>query len=121
MKTHLLGLSAAALLLAATAAQARPDPVIQAFLAQAQSKAEADVAAAGVDLSARTVRVRAEIGSEGRLAGVRVLDSTGSGETDFNLARAVQHVRLTDVPPGLIGANLTLVLGHAGLVQAKAQ
>jgi len=120
MRMQLLGLSAAALLLAGVA-QASPDPAIQAFLAQAQSKAESQVNAAGVDLNAHSVRVKAYIADEGRLASVHVADSSGSRDLDDHIERAVKQVRLTDVPPGLVGATLTLQLGHGPLAQAKAR
>jgi TonB family protein len=120
MKTHLLGLTAAALLVAAGTASAA-DSQLQAFFADAQAKATSQLAHAGVDLAGQGVRVKAHVDSEGELSNVHVVSSTASRDVDYNVETALRRVRLAYVPPQLIGSDVTLALGQAPLVQAKAR
>ena len=120
MKTPILGLTAAALLLAAGTASAA-NSELQSFLADAQAKASAQLVRAGVDLSGQGVRVKAHVGAEGELSNLRVVSSTASRDVDYSVETALKHVRLAYVPPQLIGSDLTLALGQPPLVQAKAR
>lgn len=119
MKTPILGLAAAALVLAAGTASAAGSQ-LQGFLADAQAKAASQLANAGVDLSGQSVRVTAHVGV-GELSNVRVVATSGSRDVDYKVESALRRVQLAYVPPQLIGYDLTLALGQPPLVQAKAR
>lgn len=120
MKTPFFGLAAAALLMAAGTASAA-NSELQSFVADAQAKASAQLARAGVDLSGQGVRIKAHVGAEGELSSVHVVSSMASREFDDRVEAALKHVRLAYVPPQLIGSDLTLSLGQRPLVQARAR
>jgi hypothetical protein len=118
MNTKLFAAAAAALSLAAGVALAAPDRAVQAVLDDAYSQAQAQVR--DLDLSAHPAKARAYVDAEGRLIGVRVVESTGSRDADYRVETAIKRVRLRDVPPGLIGAQVNLAFGPADTRLAKA-
>ena len=120
MKTPLFMLTAAACSLVAGAAAAATAPsVLEAFVTDAQAQAEARFAAAAVDRDARSGVVQAYIGADGRLKGVRVVSAESPCAGDRDVQRAVHAMRFDDVPPELIDARLTIVLGPAKATLAK--
>jgi hypothetical protein len=120
MRTLLLSLSAAGLLLAASTAQAVTSPEVRRFLDDGRAAADARLAKAGVSLDGRTADVRAVVGSDGRLMGLHVVRSSGSLETDAAIEKALNHMRVDGAPPLLGGAQVTLSVGEAPLVSASA-
>jgi TonB family protein len=119
MKTQLLALGAAGFLaLSATLAQASPDAQVQSFLKKVEAQADGRLAAAGVDLTGRTVTVKATVDSEGLLYGVHVVRSSGSRDADFAVEQALHRLRVNDTPTELAGADVTFVIDH-GLQQAS--
>lgn len=109
MKTSIVALSAAALLLA-SAAQAAPSTA-QRFADETESAAEGRLAEAGVDLAGQPLTVRASVGGDRRLSSVKVVKSTGSRDLDDRAARVLRHLKLSDVPGEAVGRDITLVLG----------
>jgi TonB family protein len=121
MKTQLLALGAATLLaLSSTAALASPDAQVQAFLKKVETQADGRLAAAGVDLTGRSVAVKATLDSQGLLYGVHVVRSSGSRDADYAVEQALHRLRVNDAPAQLAGADLTLVIDH-GLRQASVR
>ena len=119
MKIPLFVFGAAAFLLTSGAAQASPDGRLQSFLDRAEAQAQSIAVAAGCDLDAQAIKVRAYIDAEGRLKSVQVVGSSGSRDTDRAVEQSLRHLQLADVPGELIDANLTFLLGHAGAAAAK--
>jgi hypothetical protein len=116
MNTQLLGLGAAALLLAVSAstsafASAAPD--------QIQSRAEALLQAAGIDEQGPPVTVRAQVNPDGHLAELQVLRTSGSPERDQAVANVLDKLLVADAPIGLLDGAVTLKVGHEGLAQAQ--
>jgi TonB family protein len=116
MNEQIFAAAAAASLLAATMAHATPNATLQAFLDDAYSQARAQLA--GAEIS-QPVKVRAYVDSDGRLAAVRVVNSSGSREADYRVQSAVKKVRVSYVPPALIGAQVNLAFGPADAQVAK--
>jgi TonB family protein len=109
MKAQFLKLSAAGLLLAAatsfaTAAELQPVP------RRTQAQADRLLSAAGVDVQAQSVSVRASIDPDGRVTGVNVLRSSGSRETDRVVEAVLKRVIRADPPLGLTDGTVTLTL-----------
>jgi TonB family protein len=120
MKTQVLGLSAAALLLAASAAHAAPSET-QAYAERAQARAEALLRDAGVDLTGQSVAVRATVRSDGHLSGVYVVDSSGSRDVDHAVETVLRKVVVGDAPLGLIGGAVTIRVGPPPIVRAEGR
>lgn len=119
MKTSFFVLGAAALLLTSGAARAAPERPLQSFLDRAEAQAQSLAVAAGCNLDAQAIQVRAYIGPEGRLKSVQVVGSSGSRDTDRAVEQSLRHLQLENVPDQLIDAKLTFFLGHAGAAPAK--
>ena len=114
MKTQVIGMLAAGLLLSAGAAQAAVDRDVQAFVDRAQAQVRAKVSDCGADLTRGQVKITAYIWSDGRLTGIHVETPDGLRASEAAITAAVRKVRLDDVPTGLSGAKLTFFLGHGG-------
>ena len=117
MIAKLFAASAAALSLAASVAQAAPEPAVQALLDDAYSQAQAQIR--DLDLSARPVKARAYVDGDGRLSAVHVVESAGSRDTDDRVESALKQVRLHYVPPALIGAKVNFAFGAPDTRLAK--
>jgi hypothetical protein len=117
MNAKLFAAAAAALSLAAGVAQASPDRAVQAFLDDAHSQAQAQLG--DLDLAAHPVKAWAYVDGQGRLTAVRVVQSAGSRDADYKVETAIKRVRLHDVPPALIGAQVNLTFGPADTQLAK--
>ncbi len=117
MNEQIFAAAAAASFLAATAAYATPNATLQAFLDDAYSQAEAQLA--GAELG-QPVKVRAYVDGDGRLTAVHVVNSTGSRDADYRVEAALKKVRVHYVPPALIGAQVNLAFGPADARLAKA-
>jgi hypothetical protein len=118
MNAKLFAAGAAALALAASAAHAAPDRAVQAILDDAHSQAQAQLG--DFDLAAHPVKARAYVDAEGRLIAVHVVQSAGSRDADYQVESAIRRVRLHEVPPALIGAQISLAFGPADTRLAKA-
>ena len=119
MKTFLAA-SVAALLFVGSTAQAATS-ALQQFENRAETQALAKLGAAGVDLTGHSVAVRATVDSDGRLAGVHVVRSSGSRDTDASVETALRKLAVADAPPALIGAAITLNLGGGAAVQSTGR
>jgi TonB family protein len=120
MKAQLLMLTAASLLFAGASAHAAPASALDQFVDRAHVQADSRLAAAGITPAA-PVAVRATLGADGKLNGLRVTRSSGSRDTDYAVEQALKRMAVADAPAALIGANVTLTLGPAPIVQAKAR
>lgn len=123
MKTQLISIAAAALLVGLPAAQAHaaPNAEVREFLSGAAAKADAQLAASGVHLDGTAVKVRAAIGSDGRLNGLSVVETSGSRDTDAAVEASLKRLPVGYVPPAVAGRNVILTLGQPAIVQAKAR
>jgi len=123
MKTQLLGLGAAALLLAASAssahAAAHSDP--QRYADRLQAKTEALLLAAGVDAQSPPLSVRARVRPDGHLITVQVLRTSGSPQLDQTVAEVLRKVLVTDAPIGLLDGAVTLNVGRRAIREADAR
>jgi TonB family protein len=119
MKSHHFLAGAAAVLLAASQANAAPTE-LQSYVDRAQTKADVLLNAAGVDLQSRSVSVRATVAADGRLAGVSVVRSSGSRDVDHSVETVLRKLLVTDAPVGLIGGTVTLNVGGAPMQSAQA-
>jgi TonB family protein len=121
MNTHLL-LSAAALILAASAAVAGPSES-ERYASKAVARADALARQTGVDFKAQPVSVRAAVDVDGRVRSVQVVRSSGSTVADRAAEAILRKLVVADPPTGLSDGAVTLNLGpakgpaekHAGL------
>ncbi|MDB5444655.1 MAG: hypothetical protein JWP86_2630 [Phenylobacterium sp.] len=120
MKKLFLSLGAAGALLVAGAAHAQSD-TLQTFVDHVQAQAQSQVTAAGVNPHNDPMAVAAYVGPEGQLRDLRVISSSGSRDTDEEVAQTLRGVRVSHVPADLLQAKLTIFLGGAGVALAKAQ
>jgi TonB family protein len=121
MKTQLLGLTAAGLLLAATSAAATTTPwQSQTYADRVQARADALLRAAGIDAQSQPVTVRARVNPDGHLAGVQVLHTSGSPEVDRAVADVLRKVLVADAPVGLLDGAVTLNVGQGAGRPAQA-
>jgi hypothetical protein len=107
---------AAAVMLMAPAAHAAPSPEVTEFLRKTAARAEARVAAAGVRLAGGSLKVRAQVGVDGRLGNPYVVRSSGSRSTDTAVESALRWMPVY-APAGLTGRSVTLTLGNGSLAQ----
>jgi TonB family protein len=122
MNTQLLGLTAAALLLAASASPAAATPTdSQRYADRLQAKTEALLLAAGVDAQSPPVSVRAQVRPDGHLTTVQVLHTSGSPQLDRTVAEVLRKVLVTDAPVGLLDGAVTLNVGRGAIRQADAR
>jgi TonB family protein len=122
MKTQLLGLTAAGLLLAATSAAAVTTPwESKAAADRLHAKTDALLHAAGVDAQTPPISVRARISPDGHLIGVQVLHSSGSPEVDRAVADALRKALVTNAPIGLLNGAVTLNVGQGAGQLAEAR
>ncbi|HZZ31731.1 MAG TPA: TonB family protein [Phenylobacterium sp.] len=116
MKTQLPGLTAAALLLAVSAAapafaSAASPWLSQAYSDRVQSQADALLQAAGIDGQGPPVTVRAKINPDGHPADLQILQTSGSPERDEAVANVLRKVLVNDAPVGLLDGAVTLKVG----------
>jgi|GEM_PF-4661656 len=97
-----------------------PSPELKRYLRRAQTRAGTMLKAAGVDITAYTVAVRAEVSFEGAVTDVRIVRSSGSWLVDDALEGVLRRILRDDPPLGLIGGAITLRLGPAPRTPAKA-
>jgi TonB family protein len=116
MKTIPLMLSAALLALGGTAQAANRD--VTDYLQRAGATATAELTAAGVD-AGKGLKIQARVSSDGRLAGARVVDSSGSLETDRKAAQVLRRLRVGAPPNVLIGADVNIAIGAEPVLQAQ--
>jgi TonB family protein len=122
MKTQLLGLSAAALFLAAASASAASIASdSRQYADRIEAKAEALLRAAGIDPQTASVSVRADVRPDGHLTTVRVLRTSGSPDIDRAVAEVLRKALVADAPVGLLDGAVTLNLGQGVGAQAQAQ
>jgi TonB family protein len=121
MKTQLLGLSAAALLLAAASPSAATPSESRLYADRIEAKAEALLRASGIDLQGPAVSVRAEVRPDGRLTDVRVVRTSGSPDLDRAVAEVLRKALVADAPVGLLDGAVTLNVGQGVGLQAKAR
>lgn len=112
-------LLSAALLTFGGAAHAASRDVTE-YLQRAGAAATADLSAAGVEAGAGLI-IQARVTSDGRLAGARVVTSSGSLETDQRAAKVLRRLRVKAPPPVLIGADVKIAVGLEPLPQAQSK
>ena len=117
MKTTLLMLSAAGLFLVAGASHAGPREV-QAYLDDASARASAQLAAEGVHSD--DLRVKARIGSDGRVHTLSVSGAT-SLEAELKARQALRGLKVDRPPAELAGRAVRLAVGPSPVLQAKAR
>jgi TonB family protein len=120
MKTQILALSAAALMLAATAAAATPAESEQ-YANRLLPKAESLLNAAGIGPQTQPVSVRATVSPDGHVTRLQVLRSSGSPDTDRAVVTVLRKVLVTDAPVGLLDGAVTLNVGQGIGLQAQAR
>jgi outer membrane biosynthesis protein TonB len=106
-------LVAAGVTLAAGGAQASSEGQVQTLLDRARTQAEQTLDRAGVDMEGRTLTVRFYLDSSGRLKAPTLVRSSGSRTLDIAVESAL-HDLVVAVPNNMIGAQLTLRVGHRG-------
>jgi outer membrane biosynthesis protein TonB len=132
MKAQLLMLSAAGLLLAAsahpsaaasaaTSASGAAPTELQLFTAQAEARADRLLIDAGIQADDPPVSVRANLASDGHVTGLDVVRSSGSRDIDRKVQAILQRVLLSNPPVGLINGAVTLNVGagHAAAAAAR--
>ena len=118
MKTRFLALSAAGLLFASASHAAVSE--LQQYTDRAQARAASLLRKTGLDFNAQPVSVRATIGLDGQLRGLQVVRSSGSPDTDRAVKTVLRRILLLNAPLGLTDGAVTLNVGQAPIVQAKA-
>jgi hypothetical protein len=120
MKTQAPMLAAAALLAATAARAATGGPAyVNQFINREETQAQAQLAAAGVNLNGRTATVQVTVNGDG-LDGAHVVSSSGSAATDDAITSALRQFPIDsnfDIPTELIGSDITLDLGQPSGVQ----
>ena len=107
MKAQLLMLSAAGLLLAASASHAAP-AYPDRYAQWAQTKADALLRARHVDMTATSASVRATVSPDGKRTGTHVSRSSGSAETDAAVTSILRSIVFSRPPLGLVNGAVTL-------------
>lgn len=119
MKTHVLALSAAALVFAAPGAHATPSE-LQLYTDRTQPQVQGLLAAIAPDLRGRPVSVRAAVDLDGRVDAIRVLHSSGSRDADRAVEAVLRKILRANPLLGLTDGAVTLNVGQAAIVEAKA-
>jgi TonB family protein len=123
MKTQLLGLSAAAFLVAASASTSVSATALsesQQYLQRVQPKADALLRAAGIGPQSQAVSVRARVAPDGRLGRIEVLRTSGSPDVDRAVTEVLRRLMATNAPLGLLDGAVTLNVGQGAVLQAEA-
>ena len=120
MKTQVFWLSIAGLFLAAGATHAAQPSELQSYTDRAQAHAQRLLSAAGLDGRTGSVAVRATVEPDGRLSGIRVVQSSGSRSADLAAETVLRKVIATDPPVGLTDGAVVLKVSAAPILQAKA-
>jgi TonB family protein len=118
MRTIALAISAALFAFSGTV-QAGPRDVTD-YLQRASAAATAELAAAGVD-AGKGLKVQARVSSDGRLTGARVVNSSGSLETDRRAQLVLRRLRVSAPPNVLIGADVNIAIGAEPIVAQNPQ
>ncbi len=118
MKTPIFALSAAAVLFAATA-HATPSELAQ-YTDRTGPQVQVLLRAIAPHLQGRPVSVRAAVDPDGRVDAIRVLRSSGSHDADHAVEAVLRKVLRANPLLGLTDAAVTLNVGQAAIVQAKA-
>ena len=118
MQCSLLLFAAASVLTLGHPAHASTNREVDAYLQRASETATAKIAAAGVEVPT-SLKVKARVDSDGRLTALRVVNSSGSVETDQEATAVLRNFRLARPPIELIGAEVNVAVGPRPLVTAK--
>lgn len=116
MKIVTLMLSAALLSYGGVAQAA--NRAVTDYLQRAGAVATADLAAAGVETGSG-LTIAARVGSDGRLTAARVVNSSGSLETDRQATKVLRRLRVSAPPNVLIGADVKIAVGPEQVQQAQ--
>jgi TonB family protein len=119
MNTRVILASAAALLLTA-AAHAAPSES-QRYADRVKAEAQTLLRETQLDLRGQTVSVRAKVDVDGRVTGMQVVRSSGSGEADAKVATLLRKVVAADPPFGLTDGAVLMTVNGPPIVEAKAQ
>ena len=119
MKTHSLALSAAALLFTAATAHATPSELAQ-YTDRTEPQVQVLLRQTVPDLRGRPISVRAAVDPDGRVSAIRVLRSSGSPDADHAVEGVLRKILRANPLLGLTDAAVTLNVGDAAIVQAKA-
>lgn len=117
MKARVLLLSAAALLAFGATAHAAPREV-RNYLDRAGAAAAKQVAQAGVDVGPG-LDVKAQVNSDGRLSGLRIVKSSGSLEIDQKAVAALKRLKVSAPPNTLLGADITVTVAKEPVLAAQ--
>ena len=120
MNTQLLALAAAALLSAASISRAAPSE-LQRYTDRAEARAQVLLHASGLDFATQSVSVRATVNPDGRLGPTQVLRSSGSRADDLAVETVLRKIVMANPPLGLTDGAVTLNVGGARIVEAKAR
>ena len=121
MKTQLLALSAAALLLAATIAVADPISESRQYASRVEPKVERLLREAGIGPETQPVTVRATVAPDGHLTGLTVVRSSGSPQTDRVVSQILRQVLVSQAPVGLFDGAVTLNVGAGARIETAAR
>lgn len=110
MKAQLLLLSAAGLMLSASAAYANSS-ASEHYVEAVRQAAQARLADKGVDVAGKPITVQLGVGAD-RISGVRIAKSSGSPDLDAQTLSALRGLKIGVAPAELVGRNLTLSLGE---------
>ncbi|WP_374469255.1 hypothetical protein [Phenylobacterium sp.] len=118
MRTKLLVLGVASLLLSVEGVRAAPAAFHQAYVASVSAQADAKLANSGVILPDGMVKVRGVLSGD-RLQNVHLAESTGDLAADRAVEQALRRLKVAPVPAELAGRQVTLTLGAQPIVQAR--
>lgn len=119
MKAQLLVLSAAGLVLAASAAQAASlSTAKDRYVEAARTAAQARLADRGVDVVGKSIVVQVAVGAR-RLESARIAKSSGNPELDAQAVSALRGLPVADAPSELVGRTLSLPLGEPAPTAAE--
>jgi outer membrane biosynthesis protein TonB len=121
MKTQLLALSAAALLLAATVAAADPISESSHYASRVEPKVERLLRDAGIGPETPPVSVRATVAPDGHLTGLTIVRSSGSPQTDGAVSRILRQVLVSQAPVGLFDGAVTLNVGTGARLETATR
>lgn len=119
MNTKVIMMSAAGVLFAGSVSQAAV-PELQRYADRASAKVQALLCATGRDFTAKSVSVRATVDPDGRMNGLRLMQSSGDRDTDLTVERVLRKVVETDPPVGLSNGAVSLNVHDAPRAKVMA-
>ena len=120
MKTQAFLLTAAALVLAASATWAAPSE-LQRYADRAKVDAQSLLRGARLDLKGQSVSVRAKVDVDGRLTGMQVVRSSGSRDADIAVEAVLKKVVAREPLFGLTDGAVLLTVNGNPIVEATAR